>query len=539
MKRLWDSLSGNRGYFVLTLLVGILYCAGSVLTPMASGRMISAFTQSLSLGCRFLILYVLISLCQTILYLLDSSFGKHFRLRQKRMMREKCFRAFSRKDSAGREETASFVSFVNNDIPALTEQYYTGTIDIVKCVCLLVFSAASLLSIHWALALIVFGVSCAIVLSPKAMKKKGAAAREEYSEALGRYNVSLQSFLGGLRVIRCYGYYKRANQLQETANAKTAAKERRLARCQVTVEGITGFLQSVRTLLFLSVGAVLIATGKIRIGDVVAAMQISELIAAPAEVLAYMIHARNEVEPLLGRYEQMTGNVPAEDGVETALSDSIEAICVKNVSYAAGGLPILRDVTATFEKGKNYLITGESGSGKSTLMRLMAQVGDLDYTGEIVCNGTEERQLASDSLYQRECAAFQEPYLFYDTLEENIRLGREIPEMLYTEVIKKLNLGYLLERYRDREITPEIMEQLSGGERQRIALARAMVRQPEAYLLDEATSALDAGNAEAIEEMLLREDAMVIHICHKPNSRLLPLYHQHLTMDKGRLTVAV
>ena len=539
MKRISNSLAENRSYFVLTLLVGILYCAGSVLTPMASGRMISAFTQSLSLGGRFLILYVLLSLCQTLLYLLDSALGKHFRLRQKRMMREKCFRAFSRKDVSGREETASFVSFVNNDIPALTEQYFTGTIDIVKCVCLLVFSAISLLSVHWALALIVFGASCAIVFSPKAMKNKGAAAREEYSRALGSYNAGLQSFLGGLRVIRCYGYYERANLLQERANARAAAKERCLRRCQVTVERITGFLQSVRTLLFLSVGAVLIATGKLQIGDVVAAMQISELIAAPAEVLAYMIHARNEVAPLLERYEQMTKAASAEGGIKTALSDSIETIRVKSVSYTAGELPILRDVTATFEKGKNYLITGESGSGKSTLMRLMAQVGDLDYTGEIVCNGIEERQLASGSLYERACVVFQEPYLFYDTLEENIRLGREIPETLYAAVIEKLNLGYLLERYRGQEITPEILEQLSGGERQRIALARAMVRRPEVYLLDEVTSALDAKNASAVEEMLLREDAMVIHICHKPNPKLLPLYHQHLSMDAGRLAPAV
>ena len=82
------------------------------------------------------------------------------------------------------------------------------------------------------------------------------------------------------------------------------------------------------------------------------------------------------------------------------------------------------------------------------------------------------------------------------------------------------------------------MERISGGERQRVALARAMVGKPEVYLLDEVTSALDASNSEAIEEMLLQEDAMIIHICHKSNPKLLPLYHGRFTMSAGRLSTS-
>ena len=101
---------------------------------------------------------------------------------------------------------------------------------------------------------------------------------------------------------------------------------------------------------------------------------------------------------------------------------------------------------------------------------------------------------------------------------------RPISKDVYDDVIKKLNLEYLLERYHNQELTPEIMDSLSGGEQQRVALARAMVGRPSIYLLDEVTSALDQSNSAMIEQLLLNEQAMVLHVCHKPNPALIPQY---------------
>ena len=542
MKQLWKNLSGsrsnenNRVYFSLTLLVGIIFSGISVLTPTVSGDMITAFTEDSSVGSRFLILYLFVGLCQIVFSLLDAYMGMQFQLRQKQMMRSNVFRTFSRKDSAGREKISSFVSYVNNDIPTLAEQYFSGTIDIIKCVFILFFSAVSMLSVHWALALIVFAASGLMILCPKTMRKKGGEARAAYSEALGKYNTSLQSFLDGLRIVKSYGYYNRANEIQEDTNGQIAKKERVLIRCQMNVQSMTSFLQVGKTLLILIVGVVLISMGQMEIGGLITVVQLAQMIAAPAEVLAYMIHARNEVLPILDQYEEMTGEDVFDCG-KTSLLDKVETIAVNDVTYAVDELQILQGVTATFKAGKNYLISGESGSGKSTLMRLISQIGDLNYTGNITCNGENLREVSAETYYQRVCPVFQEPYLFHATLEENILLGRSISKDTYAAVIKKLNLEYLIARYQGQEITPEITEQISGGERQRVALARAMVGNPEVYLLDEVTSALDASNSEAIEEMLLHEDAMVIHICHKSNPKLSGLYDCTYIMECGKLSV--
>lgn len=101
------------------------------------------------------------------------------------------------------------------------------------------------------------------------------------------------------------------------------------------------------------------------------------------------------------------------------------------------------------------------------------------------------------------------------SLKENIIMGRNVKDSDYEAILKKLNLGYLLERFSDVELDTEMVAKLSGGEKQRIALARAMVGKPQVYLLDEITSSLDEQNAREMEEILLAEDAMVLYVCHK------------------------
>ena len=127
-------------------------------------------------------------------------------------------------------------------------------------------------------------------------------------------------------------------------------------------------------------------------------------------------------------------------------------------------------------------------------------------------------------------------YLFYATLEENILLGRDISREEVRRVIDALNLGHLMERCQGQVMTPELLERLSGGERQRVALARAMVGRPQLYLLDEVTSALDRENARLVEELLLAQEAGVIHVCHKTDPALAGQYDGELRMSKGTLT---
>ncbi|MCD7739062.1 MAG: ABC transporter ATP-binding protein/permease [Lachnospiraceae bacterium] len=562
MRTFFTHLRGNICIFFVTLLVGIWYSANSVLIPVLAGKLITAVVDDLSAAAGIILLYLGIYLVQLILCQLDTLMAGKFKIRQRVTMRDRAYEAYSgRRSTACREEMASFVSYLNNDLPAVVEQYFAGTVDIIKCVCLILFSAVSILSIHWLLALEIFLFSVMIVCLPSLLKRRGDRARRNVSEAMSGYNARLQSFLGGLPVLKSYGYQSRSVIFMNRSDQEIAARESKQLQCQIAVYGTTAFLQLSKDGLLLITSVVLVSGGDIAIGSLVTVLQLASLLAAPIEVLAYLRHARNEVGSLLKRYEEILEKAGQEKAYlgaeqserESCIDEEFQELCVKNLSYKANGISILKNISHTFRAGEKYLITGENGSGKSTLMRLLSRTLDQPTAGTedddggdgpalhngrdgaIFYNGKNADKVPDSLYYRHICPVFQEPYLFCMTFQENILLGREIPEAVYREVIERLKLGYLLERYKGQEISPEIVEQLSGGEKQRVALARAMVGRPDVYLCDEVTSALDEKNGENVESILLEEDAMVIMISHKPSAGLLGRYTEHLIMDEGCL----
>lgn len=536
MKRLWNLLGRNRGLFLFTLAVDIGFCGVCVVVSLVSGDLVDTVAAGAARSGGVILLFLILSLFRILLSLASFRLKESLRIRQKQYMRGRAFDAFSRESGKGREEIASFVSYLNNDIPALAEQYFIGQIDILECVFLILFSAVSLFVTHWALALIILTISVLIVYIPETMRSRGGQAREACSREMARYNTLLGSFLGGLGILKTYRYRERACRLLDGADEAVVKSEFGRLKWQVSIRRVTTSLQVLKSVLILSVGVALIYFGRIETGGLIAVIQLADLIGSPIEVLAYLQHSRNEVLPLVERFEGLADAAGRPEAPEDAGETEAAPLSVCHVSCRADGLQILEDVSAVFEPGKKYMISGPSGSGKSTLLRLMAGVGDLPWEGEILLGERGIRSLGGAAYYRRVCPVFQEPYMFFATLEENIKLGREIPESLYRDVISRLNLEYLLERYRGQEMSPERIELLSGGERQRIALARAMVGRPEIYLLDEVTSALDQENARRIEAELLRERAAVIHVCHKPNPELLSGYDGHYIMEGGRLS---
>lgn len=189
---------------------------------------------------------------------------------------------------------------------------------------------------------------------------------------------------------------------------------------------------------------------------------------------------------------------------------------VKNISYEVDNKKILNDISIEVNSGDFILITGPSGSGKSTLLKICSSL--ISPTkGEILFKGKNYLELDLTELRKQIVYCFQTPFLFGESVRENLEFPFLIRDVKpdYTKIKKLFDLFAMSEDYLDRKV-----EKLSGGEKQRIALMRSMVFMPEILLLDEITSALDLENSKIVTEVIHQVNmsgTTVLWVTHNPN----------------------
>jgi len=216
---------------------------------------------------------------------------------------------------------------------------------------------------------------------------------------------------------------------------------------------------------------------------------------------------------------------PASSNHDPARSDqdptcSGSAVALTDVSFAyEADHPVLRGVSFQVAPGTMTAIVGPSGCGKTTIARLVARFYDVD-AGSVSVGGRDVRQWDTAQLMAQLSLVFQDVYLFDDTLEANVRIGRaeasddDVKEAArlsgVDEIVERLPLGW-------KTRVGEGGRALSGGERQRVSIARALLKAAPIVLFDEATSALDPENENRITEAMgaLRRNATLIVIAHK------------------------
>jgi len=180
---------------------------------------------------------------------------------------------------------------------------------------------------------------------------------------------------------------------------------------------------------------------------------------------------------------------------------------------------VLNKVHVRIDAGKTVAIVGKSGSGKSTLVNLLLRFYEVS-AGSVAINGKNIKEYSLEYLREKIAVVFQDTYLFYGTIAENLKMSNEnasIDEIVDAakaanahEFIMTLPQGY-------DTIVGERGATLSGGERQRISIARAILKNAPILILDEATSSVDIKNEELIQSALenLTKNRTTIIIAHR------------------------
>jgi ATP-binding cassette, subfamily B, bacterial MsbA len=192
---------------------------------------------------------------------------------------------------------------------------------------------------------------------------------------------------------------------------------------------------------------------------------------------------------------------------------------LKNVSFAYGDLPVLRDVSFTAAAGKTTALVGASGAGKTTIFKALTRLVDPDQ-GQITIGGVDGRQMGLADLRGLFSTVTQDALLFDETLHENIVLGEDsvAPDRL-ANVLDAARVSPFLDQLPmglDSRVGPR-GSALSGGQRQRVAIAHALLRDTPVLLLDEATSALDTESEKLVQQALdrLAQGRTTLTIAHR------------------------
>jgi subfamily B ATP-binding cassette protein MsbA len=181
-----------------------------------------------------------------------------------------------------------------------------------------------------------------------------------------------------------------------------------------------------------------------------------------------------------------------------------EGIEYRNVTFAYNSDPVLSDVSLTVSPGQVIALVGPSGAGKSTLIDLLCRFY-RPQKGSIRIGGTDVNRFQRSSLLEQIAMVTQDPFLFNDTIGENIRYGNlSSTQEEIEEAAKAAHIHDFISGIPDRYDTGvgERGSKLSGGQRQRITIARAILKNPAILLLDEATSALDTESEQMVQKAL-------------------------------------
>lgn len=347
--------------------------------------------------------------------------------------------------------------------------------------------------------------------------------------------------LSGLETIKVQaaeGYIQRKWEEIVELSSDTSMESRRIASFGVNFAAMTANLATVGIVVY---GTYLISAGEMSMGALIACVILSGRTMAPLAQVAGLLTKMGQSKEALERLEELMDTPVERPPKQVFISKPLVQgnISFKDVvfRYPGQSTPALNNITFQIQPGEHVGVIGAVGSGKTTLERLILNLYQPE-AGSVQLDGTDVRQIDPADLRRSIGVVQQTPYLFYGTVRENITLGHEtVPDSV---VLRAAEMAGVMTFLRDSEAgldsnVGERGELLSGGQRQAIAIARALLYDPQILLLDEPTASIDPGSERRLYRYLVEvcKDKTVMLITHK--SSVLGLVDKLILMDRGRI----
>lgn len=437
----------------------------------------------------------------------------------------------------GKKDTAQYTSYVTNNVSILVQNLSKPTIYLVSSGITAVVVLG--IMVYYSPILAAASLICGLVsmLPPLRFNKRFSHQTVERVEITAAMSMHLKESLNGHEVITSLGVLPSLRKRFARASAEVAGSDRKVGITVAEIENIDRVMDKAAWFINFFIAGSMAVRGDISVGTLVMFISLfgyfSGCMTAYAQCLPLLLGNKDTIKLTLGLVD---GKNTEFSGTSAASLDA--AIEVKDLSFSyKEDIPVLKQVSLRLKKNEKLALIGPSGCGKSTLIKLLT--GNYStYTGEILYDGTELRDIAPENLRKLATVIHQNTFIFNDTIRFNICLGEDFPEDALQRALSLSGVDRFLPSISGGldGSCGENGSKLSGGQRQRIALARALIRGVNLLILDEGVSAIDVATANEIEsELLAMPDLTLLTVTHRIKDGLIDRYDRIVTIKDGAL----
>jgi ATP-binding cassette subfamily B protein/subfamily B ATP-binding cassette protein MsbA len=401
-------------------------------------------------------------------------------------------------------KTGGILSRLTGDIDTTTGLMQSAIVSPAVSVIRLLIAIVVLVTLNWRLALTALAIVPGVVIMSLTFARRIRPIYRSLRKDAERIDGRVGETFSGIRVVRAFGREARELADYMLGRHTVLRKEMFAQRREMVLWTSWSLLLGGVNVVIVWYGGYLNVVGKATVGDIMAFQWYTFLLLNP---VWQIVNSFSELQRSLAAMERvfevlaMPDDKPDRPDARDA-PKVVDEIAFEDVEFEyREGQPVVRDFTVTVPGGSVVALVGRSGAGKTTVTDLVARFHDPT-RGRILLNGTDIRDFRLASYRDLLALVQQEVFLFDGSVRENIAYGRRdaMPDEV-EDAARRANAHEFIVKLPDQYETfiGERGVKLSGGQRQRLAIARAVLAQPQILILDEATSNLDTESEQLIQ----------------------------------------
>ena len=341
-------------------------------------------------------------------------------------------------------------------------------------------------------------LSVSIFYISKVINKRSAVV-QEYLSRLTTYN---QEFFSGINVVKSYGIEPMIIAGFDELADKSKEKNISLYKVQALFFPLMILLIGISNLTVIYVGGKQYINGEIQIGVIAEFILYVNMLTWPVAVVGWVTSMVQQADASQKRINEFLQEVPDIQNNSTKPFNTKGNVTFKNVSitYDDTNIQALKNVSFCVKPGETIAILGKTGSGKSSIINLISRLYDVD-DGVVTIDDIPIKEINLIDLRKDIGFVPQDPFLFSDSISNNIKFGKE--DATEEEIITAAKKAVVHENIIDfkngyQTVLGERGVTLSGGQKQRVSIARAIIKDPQILIFDDCLSAVDTETEEKI-----------------------------------------